>query len=260
MNLTRAIKGIKKAESLLVTPKVEAFLRQYPDGARFDDDTYRLIEEITQTWGGNDDRSGRFGASSRGKCHRRQVFDYLGMKSPYMMNADTQNLFNDGKWRHLRWQVMAMEAGALTHVEYPYRNDNYRLAGSMDGLNSYDSFGFELKGDRNSARMMDGIPEDHDLQIHSMMLATGWDTFVYINEDKANNNWREIIVRRNRHTIDTVKQELEELNDHVERQQLPQVLPSCAAKQGPYRTCPYASRCLERDARGNDWPVDRDWN
>ena len=259
--LTKTIKALKGKSNLLVTPKIEDFMRRNPEGIIWNQQAYDLIKEITQKWEANSSRGGRFGASGRGKCKRRQIFAYLDMPSPYVTDTDQQNLFEDGKWRHLRWQVKGVQAGALTHVEHPYEYKPLRVSGAMDGLNSYDSFGFELKGDRRMVRSMDGVPDDHNMQIHTMLLATGWDRFVYIIEDKATQNFREIVVKRDKRVINLVRAELEELNEHVEDHRLPPILPACAAKEGPYRSCPFASKCLERHADGDYWP-DRagDWD
>ena len=258
----KTLKTIKKAETLLVTPKVIDFLARHPDGVVWDEEAYAMWRWLTQKAMGNDDRSGRFGASSRGDCHRLQIFNFLGMPAGKVLSPENANLFNDGKWRHLRWQMMAWQAGALTHLEHPYEMKSLRVSGSMDGLNSYHSFGFELKGDRNWARLMDGVPDKHDLQIHTMMLATGWDTFSYLVENKETQDWREIVVHRDPKTIGLVRAELEELNEYIEDHRLPAILPACAAKEGPYRSCPFAKQCLRRrDEFGNHWPlVPGDWD
>lgn len=261
MTFLSAIKNIKKAESLLITPKVINFLERHPDGVVWDDEAYAIWRELTEKAMGNNDRSGRFGASARGDCPRKQVFNFLGMPAGKVIGPDTLNLFNDGKWRHLRWQMMALQAGAITHAEYPYEYKALRVSGSMDGLNSYESFGFELKGDRNPSRAISETPEKHSHQMHTMMLATGWDTFVYIIEDKQSQLWREIIVRRDPKIIALVRAELEELNEYIEDHRLPPVLPACAAKEGPYRTCEFARQCLDRHRTGDFFP-DRagDWD
>lgn len=259
--LTSRIKSIKKATPLLVTPRVEAFLARNPEGVVWDEDGFRLFREIVERSGGNEDRSGRFGASSRGSCLRRQVFTFLGMPELRLIEAEVQNLFNDGKWRHLRWQMMGVQSGALTHAEWPTAVPNYRLKVSMDGLNADEGFLFELKGDRNYSRVMDGVPDAHILQIHTMFLATGYDTAAYLIEDKASQQWREIVVKRDHKITRFVRDELEVLNDHVEDHKLPDILPACAAKEGPYRTCGYARECLRRHYEdGDQWP-DRpgDW-
>lgn len=261
MSFTQNLKRIKKAENLLVTPKIIAFLEKHPDGVVWDEAGYELWRELTHRASGNEDRSGRFGASSRGTCPRAQIFSFLGMPATRTIGVDQQNLFNDGKWRHLRWQMMAMQAGALTHAEWPVNLPKYRVKASIDGLNTNEKFGFELKGDRRWARVLDGVPEAHILQVHTYLLAMGWDTFVYMVENKETQEFREVIVHRDEAVIREVRQELQELNEYVEYNRLPPILPACAAKEGPYRSCPYAQQCIKQhESRGNAYPQAGRWD
>lgn len=262
MSVAKLMKSLKRVDDLLITPSIEAWLREVPEGVVWDDSGLRLWADLVRKADRNNNRQGRFGASSRGTCPRKQVFVYLGMPGVRLLDPETQNLFNDGKWRHLRWQMMGLQSGILTHAEYPATLDKYRVKVSMDGLNAEGQWLFELKGDRRSSRLMDGDPDDHLLQIHTMFLVTGWDRAAYVVEDKANNTWRERVVRRDPVIINRVKAELEELNEHVENRRLPEPLPSCLNKEGPYRTCPFASNCLERHFfDGDTWPdVPGDWD
>jgi hypothetical protein len=157
---------------------------------------------------------------------------------------------------------MGLQSGILTHAEHSAALPKYRVKVAMDGLNAHDSWLFELKGDRMSSRLMDGNPDDHMLQVHTMFLVTGWDTASYVVEDKTNNTWREMIVHRDPVIMRRVKDELEELNEHVENRRLPDILPACANKEGPYRSCPFGPQCLERHrSDGNTWPdVPGDWD
>lgn len=255
------------ASTLLVTPKIEAFLMEHPDGVIWDEDGWALFRQIVEaTFGTNDDRSGRFGPSAIGSCQRQQIWKYIGMPSTKVIDLDLMNLFNDGKWRHIRWQMMGVQSGALTHAEYPLSMPKYRLRSSADGLNSVDAFIFELKGDRNMSRLLneqDGVVDKHFKQIHTMLLMTGWDLASYLMEDKATQQFREIVVHRDPKIIREVRTELEELNEHVENRTLPVPLPACQAKEGPYRSCPFAKPCIERwnGGRGGDyWPDERDWS
>lgn len=258
MSLARRLKTIKKAEPQKVTPIIERFLLENPEGVIWDDAGFSLFREIVERSQGNDaaGRAGRFGASSRGTCMRRQMFSFLGMPAGRLLDPSVQNLFNDGKWRHLRWQMMLVQSGAATHAEWPATFPKYRMKCSMDALNAEEQWLFELKGDRYIARILgDGVPEAHMLQMHSMMLVTGWDDFVYVMEDKSTSEWREFRVKKDPDIMRRVRNEMEDLNEHVERRVLPDVLPACASKEGPYRTCPYAAQCIERHrAVGNQWP------
>lgn len=262
MSLTKLMKSIKRVDDLLMTPIIEDWLRQCPNGVVWDDSGLALWKDLVTKAARNDSREGRFGASSRGKCQRRQIFSFLGMPEGRIMDPEQANLFNDGKWRHLRWQMMGLQSGALTHAEYAAALPQYRTKVSMDGLNAMGEWIFELKGDRNSARLMDGNPEDHMLQVHTMFLVTGWDVCSYVVEDKSNNTWREIIVRRDPKIITQVRTELEQLNEYVANRKLPPVLPACEGKTGPYRGCGYGPQCLERHFQdGNTWPTTPgDWN
>lgn len=272
MALGQMLKNLTRQSDLLVSPRIREFLRANPGGMLIDDQTGDLAQEtkdlilqiMKDAWVGNEDRSGRFGASSRGKCQRAQMWTFMGMPSRRIIEPETFNLFNDGKFRHLRWQVMAVQSGACTHAEYPLTYKKYRMTSSVDALNSEEQFIFELKGDRHMARLLDaagGVVNEHNLQIHSMFLMTGWDKAAYVMEDKATQDWREIIVRRDPNVIAEVRKELEELNEHVENRTLPEPLAACQAKEGPYRTCPFAGPCIERWKVGNHyWPHERDWD
>lgn len=276
MALGKTLKNLTRKSDMLVTPGVMDFLRKNPEGMILNDEgtdladeTKTLILDIMQkAWVGNSDRSGRFGASSRGTCHRAQMWVYLGMPSRKIIEPETLNLFNDGKFRHLKWQVMGMQAGVFTHAEYPLTLKKYRMTSSVDALNSEQKFLFELKGDRYMARLMDGaedpdsVVSKHMLQVHSMFLMTGWEKCSYVMEDKATNDFRERIITRDPVLIKQVKTEMEQLNEHVEYRSLPEPLEACKSKEGPYRTCPFAAPCIERWKQGNVyWPDQQgDWD
>lgn len=257
--LTRVLKSIKRGESLIITPRIDQWLVQHPEGLLLDEDGLAVLERlVTRTASG--ERSGRFGASSLGtKCPRQQVYSYLGMPTTGMRDPFTQNLFNDGTWRHIRWQLMGLQAGVFTHVEWPVAVPQLRLKTSLDALNVDEGWFFELKGDRNWTRSMDGIPDGHNMQIHACFLATGWDVCVYVMEDKTTQQWKEIIVRKDKAIIQRVRKELAILNESVEHQRLPPVLQACKEKAGYYPSCPYGPQCLAQSAVGDEWPTLGAW-
>lgn len=269
MSIGRFIKALTPSKDALITAKVNQFLIHHPDGLLLNEDGTDLADEtkdlflsiMQRTYGANSDRTGRFGASSRGKCQRAQLYLFWGVRPSVIDGPDLrlQNIFNDGKMRHVRWQVMAVQSGALTHAEYPLSMSKYRLTSSTDGLNSYDNFLFELKGDRYLPRLLsEGIPEAHLLQMHTMMLMTGWEKFSYVMEDKTSQEWRELVVNRDEEVINRVVVELEELNEHVEARTFPEPLTPCKAKEGPYKTCAYAKACIRQWKRNTIWPDEDD--
>jgi hypothetical protein len=273
MSLGKLLKDTMHMETseLLVTPRVTQFLYDNPQGLTLNRagtalsrDSKRIISEVMDKgFAGNEDRTGRFGASARGTCERKQMFTFLGMPVHRIQDPELSNLFNDGKYRHLKWQIMGLQSGALTDVEVGIAMPALRMRSSIDGVNEDEGFIFELKGDRYPARMMEksgGVDEKHDLQIHSMFIMTGYDLCSYVVEDKSSQNWREVVVEKNKATTRKVLDEMNRLNQSVDDKVLPEPLAACKVKEGPYKTCPFAVQCIKRwKASNNYFPLDSDW-
>lgn len=260
------------SKGLLVTPKVSAFLRSNPEGLTLSDDRTALSDDskaivqkvMDAAFAGNEDRSGRFGSSSRGSCMRAQIWAYHGMPTQKVIEPEVFNLFNDGKYRHLRWQVMLLQSGAATHAEHRIALDSYRMRSSVDALHMDEEYIIEIKGDRQMSRLMGkdgGVDEKHALQIESMLLMTGMERCAYIMEDKGSQVWREIIVTSDPDRRKAVIEELKELNEHVSAGTVPEPLEACKRKEGPYKTCPFAQGCIARYKAGQRRaPLARDWD
>lgn len=249
MSLGRLLKHIKAGDALIITPRLDRWLMEHPEGVTPDPEA---LNGLLRRAGSNNDRANRFGASSRGTCLRAQVFSYIGWRQNRGADPVLQNIFNDGTWRHLRWQLMGLQAGLFTDIEVPYSLPQWNLKVSLDGENRNEGWGFELKGTSNmSGLVTNGISQGHLLQVHTCMLASELDTFVYVAEDKRSQEWREIVVRRDEKVIRQVKQELTKLNDAIDRRRLPAIQKECERGQGPiFKGCPYADRCLGQD----EWP------
>jgi hypothetical protein len=260
VTLTKVIRNIKRNNSLLITNKVEAWLAKEGDnlGITDTDDLDRLVR-LAVGVADNSDRSKRFGASSRGTCERRQVLAYLGLPVARLRDPSLQNIFNDGTFRHIRWQLMGMAAGVFTDVEVKMKLDDWRLGISMDAINEDELWVFELKGARYLPMSEADISEAHMLQMHTYLFATGWDRAVYLVEDKATQQWKEIVVRRNNAYVDKVRRELERLNEAVEEEVLPPVLPECAVRKGEYKKCVYGPWCVKHAAEGDTWLGNGSW-
>lgn len=262
--LVKTIKNIKRREETVITHKLEQWLSS-PAGERLgleNDDDYKLLTNLLGQSSVNAVRSGRFGASSRGMCHRRQIFAFLGLPVLVIRDPTLQNIFNDGTFRHVRWQLMLMKAGLVTDVEVPLKLPEWRLGISMDAVNDDEEWVFELKGTSLSITTLtrpENISEAHLLQIHTYLFATGWDMAIYLAEAKAGQYWKEVVVHRDEKYIRKVKRELNQLNECVEDEILPPILPEAHKRKGECRECPYRAGCIEIDAQGDPWPGDGQW-
>jgi len=248
---------MKESAELLVSPRLDRWLLEHPEGIVIDAYFQPLLLRLTSDTS-NSQRTSRFGASNRGTCLRQQVFRFLGM--PGLASADSalQNLFNDGNWRHIRHQMMGMMGGWFTDVEVKAELPAYNLATSLDGENSFEGWGFEPKGTSNFGRIIEyDIPHGHMLQMHTTMLATGYDRMVYLAEDKRTQAWKEIIIQRDPLMIREVKDELNRATDAIEDQRLPPVLDGCRVKKGDeYQACPYRRFCPFQKS----WPKEGTWS
>lgn len=254
-SLSSTLKRIKANKDKIMTPIIDKWLVDHPEGIVVPPELMYIVEYLLSA--PNADRSARFGASGRGRCLRRQVFDFMGMPGLRVHDPVQQNLFNDGTWRHIRWQLMGLLSGALTHVECSHELPQYHLKVSCDGEHVDQGYGFELKGMSWMQKLLnEGISDYHMGQVHTYFLATGYDRFVYIAEDKRTQSWMEFVVRQDPIWMKTVKGELNALSDAVEDQQLPPVLKACKASKGDdFHQCPYSTTC---PAQGQ-WPVNNKW-
>lgn len=201
-------------------------------------------------------RMATFSASSAGKCERAQLLAFLGARGG-VTDAQLQNIFNDGKWRHLRWQAMLLTMGVLVDIEYPLLWLRYKGVGTMDGLGIVpedhpnvhwrgEEFGFELKGVSTfqfSKYKQAGPKEDHLNQVHRYFAMSGLKLFVILYEDKTTQAFTEWVVTPDPVRLREQTEELERLWGHAESRRLPPMLDGCAKGNGPeWRDCQFAGR------------------
>ena len=229
---------VTKQENQLVTPEAVKWLGQ---NVNLDYPSW-VIDKITEQLrsDANSKRDGRFGASSRGDCLRRQVFQYLGFPQRGGFDYQLHNIFHDGHWRHMRWQAMLLTAGVIDDIEVQYQKDSFSI--SMDGVNTEDGWLFELKG---ASYVPSEVPEKHMLQIHTYFAVSGIETCSYVVEDKRTQDWREWVVTPIDQYVNAVQEEMDDLESAVKDQRIPEALPACRQETGEvYKRCPYSHVCL----------------
>jgi len=257
-SLNTIIKRAKSSQNLLVSPRLDRWLLDHPEGIvirSLSDKTLlaRLVGDSS-----NAQRTARLGSSNRGTCLRQQVFRFLGMPGLASADAALQNLFNDGTWRHIRHQMMGMMGGWFTDVEVKATLPQWNVGTSLDGENTDEGWGFELKGTSNFGRIVEyDIPHGHMLQMTTAMMAGELDRMVYMAEDKRTQQWKEIIIQRDPALVREVKDELNRVTDAIEDERLPKVLDACKIGKGPeYQQCPFRRFCPHQKS----WPKEATWS
>jgi hypothetical protein len=251
--LNRYLKNLKKAD-LIITPRIDRWLVSQQGEFVLNEEERRLLEHLLSTPRGS--RARTFTGSQAGSCERAQIFNFIGIPTMRRVDPRLMNVFLDGTWRHVRWQLMLRRAIPGTDVEVRVDQPSMNLRGSLDGVNLDERWGFELKGTGVFGLIvMNGVSDPHELQATRYWLATDEDPrfgdrplnrWVYVYEDKRSQEWREIVVRRksNSHVEKLVQRELRRLNKAVANQELPSMLKGCSRGKGPeFRECPHASHC-----------------
>lgn len=212
-------------------------------------------------------RQGSFSASEAGTCMRRQQLSYIGLDKlgEYLQedlvavtDPQLQNIFNDGKWRHLRWQANLLASGAVDDIEVPLRMAKKRSRGTVDAVGTVPDnhpvrawrgkrFGVELKGVQmyqyTKYVQEDTQMEKHKGQFMRYVLAGQFDLFVVLYENKNFNDFHEWVVVPTQREINEARRELRALNEAVDRKELLPMLASCKARFGrAWDQCPYKGR------------------
>lgn len=247
-SLKNMIQRIKLESDLILSQRLDRWLLVHPDWTISEENAERLKQMVM---GQQRDRSGSFSGSAAGQCPRKQMFDFLGIPSRPLTDTTLMQVFANGTWVHMRWQMMLLEAELIDDIEValPYPND-WRLMGSMDGTGHDDKRGefiWEHKG--WSAVVEEPLPY-HVEQIHRYMLGSGIYTVSMTYEHKMSQTWREFIVEYDGEIGFKVESELNMLNDHVDAETLPEILHACANRTGQqYKGCAYRHLCLDI----NEW-------
>lgn len=237
---------------LLLTPKYESWLMRHGgefvlspiEAARFGDMMADHLSRVGRV------REGAFSASSRGYCERAQVFGYMGLPQRPHGDSLLSLIFIDGKMKHLVWQFIGLEAGALSDIEVPVDDSafkTWRMKGSMDGIEAFNGIGLELKSTMAfNYYVKDGPSHAHKLQVHSYFEGRDdIDVFCVVYLDVTTRNWKEYVITRDPQYVAMVRNELERLNHAIDHRQLPEVLDECKAGKGKtFQGCQYSHICL----------------
>jgi hypothetical protein len=206
-----------------------------------------LTKNLTDGQSGGRDRSGYWSASSAGRCLREQQFTYLGFQGR-RNNVQSQNIFDNGDFLHLRYQVAGIIGGWLTDAEVPVTlsRGDVRVRGTMDGVLVWGEV-LELKSinSRGFATVVDLGPKRlHKLQATAYMMASGAKRTRFVYENKDRNTNAEFVFDLDYGYEQLVLEQWEELSRLTSQQELAHRLPDCINERGmEWRYCQFQEIC-----------------
>lgn len=233
---------------LPVTSQLQRWFIDNPDAALVSEKDFEKIKkallEVPRI------RSGSFSPSQLDTCKRKQIFSFLGVSRISLSeNPTLAAIFNDGKWRHIRWQANLLAAQVIEEIEYSFFNKSLRYRGSLDGYK--DGLIIEAKGTSALNYVVKrGKPNpEHELQGAGYFVGIPEaDQISFIYECKMSQRWEEFNYPRERFEdlINKVNRILQFLNESVESKTLPEILRGCKKESGKtFKECPYKNNCLQ---------------
>jgi len=242
---------------LVVTPRHEAWLAKNANASYSDEAKEFMAGEIGKP---QRDRTKTFSASGAGVCPRRRQFEYLGItegKRP--IKTSLAQIFHNGTFMHLRWQMAGLTDGWMVKAEVPVVNPDLMLSGTLDGL-SYKGTGIELKSiNSNGFRniMQHGPKRLHVYQTASYTLSGAPNEFSIIYECKDTQEYKEFIHTIKPEALEMVRHEQEVLAHKTGMKELFPMKDECWAKQGTeYIQCPFRDICHKQ----RDWETAEQWD
>ena len=193
------------------------------------------------------DRRGSVSASSLGSCRRQQQFKYIGLPQ-LAPSPKTAQIFQNGTFMHLRWQMAGLTEGWMWEAEVPVGDNRYKLSGTQDGI-AYDGSVVELKSTNSNGfgRVMSFGPLDgHTYQVGTYVLTTGAEKGILIYENKDTQDFKEIVLHREELPLEEIERGAEDMWEHIVNEALYEPLSDCELKTGyRYSGCPFRKHCLQ---------------
>lgn len=252
LNIGKLIRETKNIDTIVTQP-INRWLLQHGDDA-FSEPVVQYIAAQLRTQPRI--RSGSFSGSAAGMCLRRQELAFAGVGQE-VIDPQLRNIFNDGKWRHLRWQAMLLETGVITDPEYLVQWKKHLSRGALDGrgvvANDHarrdwrgKEFGFELKGVSTfqyGELAKNGPKPGHLRQTHHYFVLGAFDLFSIVYEDKTTQAWKEWVIEPDAKLMTEAENDIRELSKAVKNKKLHSLVPECKRQSGPlFLDCPFGGK------------------
>ncbi|AKL88374.1 hypothetical protein BH789_gp093 [Gordonia phage GMA6] len=270
ISIAKLVKEAKKVDTIVTRPITDWLLTHGDDA--FSPEVVTYIADQLQTQPRV--RTGSFSGAAAGMCLRRQELAFAGVPGE-PIDPQLRNIFNDGKWRHLRWQAMLLETGIITDPEYLVQWPKFLSRGSLDARGEVPmdhhkptwrgkEFGFELKGVSTfqyGELKKNGPMDKHMRQIHHYFVLGNFDLFSIVYEDKTTQDWIEWVVEPDRKLLIEAENDMRELAKAVKSRKLHGMQPACIKRKGiEFNDCPFGGargecvKALTKLPKGFSWP------
>lgn len=200
---------------------------------------------------------GRISPSSIGGCQREAVFRFTGTRGSRKIDPDQQLIFEDGNWRHHKWQaifydmeaVLGADRFEVVAIEEVASWRRKYVSGSFDAIVRINGilYVIDFKGinDNGFGRVYrDGAPlKKHRMQLLLYMKAKKIQHGIIMYENKNNNLRKCFGVTFEDEEWQNTVQWVNEVIKYLQARRLPAKHHDCAKGNFQYEKCGFAGLC-----------------
>jgi len=227
------------------------------DPFKFEGETAGLMWDLMTSEEIRDRDPKIFHASSSSNCRRQQVLIRLGITIDLKRvdPLDAIQRMDDGKWGHIKWQLILHKMGILQRCEFKVSHTGWKAGGAPDGvilipwLRRLGQLILEIK--RVSDYRFKNIiksqaPErSHIYQTHVYQESADIHRTAYLYENKNTNQHKIILQERDPRIVRELSRRYKYMNRWVDRKVPPK--PECKLNSSDmmYRQCPVKDQCIK---------------
>jgi hypothetical protein len=206
---------------------------------------------------------GRLSPSSLGGCKREAAFKFLGVEGQVKIDPDLELIFEDGNWRHHKWQALFLDMQAVLGRKrfrvVSFESDailpGLFVAGSLDvhivvrgvhyiiDIKGINDFGFKRVCIDQDAPM----PKHID-QLVAYMKAKKVRRGIILYENKDKNQVKNFLVQYSKEQWKEVVTWCDSVINYMENERLPPRHVDCNKGQFGYRKCIFARICYGKQS------------
>lgn len=255
--LSKIIKHIQETEVDPLTPLIDEYLikRENPKyrHKRLKHYSFDVLPRVRPL--------GRLSPSTVGGCQRQAAFTFMGVEGQKKLNPDTELIFEDGNWRHHKWQyifkemeqILGRHRFRLISIEEGIKLRKLHIAGSLDAhirikiKGKWQDFIVDFKGANNWAfdyvyRNRAPKPE-HVWQCIPYMRAKKVNKGLVLYDSKERNVFYVFQFDMTDELWNHVRQWSKRVLRQIDKQQIPPMHPDCDKGNFLGDKCPFRGWC-----------------
>lgn len=201
--------------------------------------------------------AGRLSPSKLCACERQAAFSFLGMPGRTIVDPDQQGIFDDGHWRHHRWQatfldmekVLGKQTFKVISIEERVEYDPLCIAGNLDCVVCIDGYYWVVDFKGINSWGFEKVYKEHEphdahvQQLIAYMRARKVRRGLLMYEHKDRNSIVIFVVKFSGKKWAEVEKWSERVLRQMDDEKLPPMSLACTAGTILYEKCPWGHLC-----------------